>query len=408
MKKIFSVLLFMALFSSSVFGIKLSDYGLYPFQVETGTRPLSLSMAFSGLANDETSAFYNPGGLPWSKGIMLCIDNASNLAASQAYPTGFGSTFGISVVQTNLSSYEAPNSQIIDFSNNILFISLGSKLSAIPFMGPIPQSENIGLGINFKTILGQTLRPLGSFDRTAQGWELDFGALYKASPWLSMGLNAQNIMPQGTDMMSGGVIKWDDGTLENVPAVLNAGVSAKIIGDKNSPLYLEGNEARFNMDIHSQREIPSWGSFGIEWGYKGTLFARVGTFIKDGVKDAISTGFGLRFGGWGMDFSQSKSVITNENKMSISILYDPEEWVFEKKPEEKKAPKLEIKDPFIFLSPSYESSTYEDSITVYGRVQKGLGVAVNSQKIELTSLDEFSAYVPLNPGKNLILIDVTS
>ncbi len=387
------------------FAAPLADLGIQPFYMDIGARPQAMGRAFIGVANDENSCFYNPGGLPWSKGITIYGRDSLNIAAAQAYPTGYGSTLGIAVVQSGISSFAATSGQIVDFSSNILVLSAASKLSAIPILGILPQSQNIGIGANVKSILGQTLRVSGAFDRTASGWELDAGVMYKALPWLNFGVVGQNIMPEGNNVIYGGVIRWDTGELEGVPGGANAGLNAKIIGDARSPFYLEGNEVSINADAHMQKNIPGWSSYGIEWNFRGFFYVRAGTYSNSSTYDATCIGAGIRMGGWGIDIASYKDLYKNDKGITFSLLYDPEEWTFEKKPEVKKFETISIKDPVYDLSPPEESVTYNDSVLITGKAKPGVAVSVNSQSVLTDAAGKFVAQVPLNPGKNLVLIE---
>lgn len=383
----------------------LSDLGLQAFPMDTGPRPLALGGAFTALADDPNSCFFNPGGLAFSKGVLVSSKPPSDLTAVQAYPTGYGTTIGISVIQAGISNYTAPTLQLVDFSTNTLLLSAGTKASNLPLFAILPQSDDMGLGINLKAILGRTLRIAGAPDRRAEGWQLDIGCLYKIRPWLRFGVDAQNALPAGADSISGGVLKWDNGDLEEVPTILKTGLSAKIVGDANSPIYnIFGNELTLTSNVDMQKNKASEVSFGLEWGINGSLFLRAGYYpiTKTGA-NVISGGLGLKISGWGFDVASFTDKITGLSSYTFSLLYDPQDWAFERRGEATRP--IAIADPITNLSPSQEASTYEDRMQITGTAKPQVSIAVNKMPIAKDDNGNFQAIVPLSPGKNLILVE---
>ncbi|MBI5701123.1 S-layer homology domain-containing protein [Candidatus Saganbacteria bacterium] len=361
--------------------------------------------AFAGQSNDQNSSFYNPGGLPWSKGVMVFGKSLpNNIAAAQAYPTGFGATYGIAIVQTSIQSIEAAAStKRADVSNSMLILSASSKIAALPILNMIPDSQNIGIGANLKYIFGETLMVSGEFDKTGSGIEMDLGGMYKFLPWASVGLSALNILPQSSAI---GAIRWNTGEIDGAGTIINTGISAKLVGDARSPIYVEGNEATINIDSRSQRGTLGTSSIGLEWGFRGFLFLRAGLAELGSSNDTSSLGLGMRAFGWGLDLSSFVGRFANSRIVSLSIIYDPEEWIFEKKTEKTEEKTIEIKDPAIISFPSDEAETYDDRIKIAGNAKPGVEVKINNQPAFIETNGNFEAQLPLNPGKNLILIDI--
>jgi len=79
---------------------------------------------------------------------------------------------------------------------------------------------------------------------------------------------------------------------------------------------------------------------------------------------------------------------------------------FREKTEVKKFEKISIPDPVQNLIPSEEVTTYDDSVLVSGKAKQGVSVAVNGQTILQDANGLFVGQVPINPGKNVILIDL--
>jgi len=374
----------------------LSELNLVPFRVESGSRPLAMGGAFVGLSNDVNAAFFNPGGLPWAKGICLNVKDINNFSASQAYPTGYGSTLGISVLQAGLFDLPVSAGKNADFSSAILLLSAGTKLSALPPLSDNKIADNIGFGINFKTLLALSLRKTGEPDRTAKGLNMDAGLLYKINRFSAMGINASNIL-------SGAKLSWDNGLTEEAPMVLRIGGSSKIIGDIWSPIYLEDQEFTLSYDVETMNSQSSSMYFGSEWAYAGTYFLRLGCYVCP-QRTSTSIGLGVRIEDWGVDATSYANPIKGSGDFYLSILYFPEEWVFVKRPAQKYPP-IRIADPVINLSPEDNLITYEDRILVSGTAKPGVEVYVSDQRADIDSNQNFAVLLPLSIGKNLIVID---
>jgi hypothetical protein len=374
----------------------LSELNLIPYRLESGSRPMAMGGAFVGLSNDVNATFFNPGGLPWAKGICLNVKDINNISASQAYPTGYGSTLGISVVQTGLPNLPVSAGKSADFSSTILLISAGTKLSALPPLSDNKIADNMGFGINFKTLLAQSLRKTGEPDRTAQGFELDAGLLYKINRFSAIGINASNILP-GTKLI------WDNGLTEEAPMVLKIGGSSKIIGDIWSPIYLEDQEFTLSYDIETINSQSSSMFFGSEWAYAGTYFLRLGYYCRP-QRTSTSFGLGVRIEDWGIDATSYTDPVKGSNDFYFSILYFPEEWVFIKRPVQK-YPAIRIADPVVNLSPEDNLITYEDRILISGTAKPGVEVYVSDQRADIDSNQNFAVLLPLSVGKNLVVID---
>ncbi|KAF0133093.1 MAG: hypothetical protein FD145_1445 [Candidatus Saganbacteria bacterium] len=373
----------------------LEEINLIPMRLDSGARPMAMGGAFVGLSNDVNSVFFNPGGLPWAKGLSLNFKDINNLSAGQAYPTGYGATVGIAGILANIPDIKLANNRTTDFSNSMLVLSGGTKFSILPPLSNNKIAQNLGIGLNIKALLGQTLRRSQESDRTANGWEADFGIVYKPNKFTSIGFAGINILPYNY-LGSGGKLTWDNGTTESIPAVYKAGASIKIIGDVWSPIYAENQELQLSLDLESVKSGSLAYLVGAEWGIAGRFFLRSGYYSKD-QKSGTSIGLGIRAADWGIDFASG-------NSTCVSILYFPEEWVFEKKTI-KRDISIQMSDSINLISPSNDIVTYDDRIPVVGSVKANLDVYINDQQIHVDSSNNFSAIVPLSNGKNLIIVD---
>lgn len=382
---------------------ELAELGLNPLRLEVAARPLGMGAAFTGLADDVNSALYNPGGLAWVKGIALTIKDFDNLVALQAYPTGFGSSLGLAVVSQKLNDIPS-GSGVASSNSNVVLLSYGTKLNFIPALYKNPAWQKVGVGLAIKGLLGETLRRTGVRDRSATGWDLDLGVLYKATEWWSVGFAAQNFLP--AKALGGGVLYWDQGGEEGVPASFKLGGSARVIGDLNTPVFLEGRELTVAGELNYASGKPMV-RLGGEWGLNKTWFFRTGVMQQlkvDSVVSGLNFGAGYRTESWGADLVICREPLRDEALFYCSVLYFPKDWIVLKK--------LDVDKPSLYLESALEKIsledniiTYEDKIEVFGRVKPGVEVYVNDLRAATAEDNTFKVVVPLQFEKNLIIVE---
>jgi hypothetical protein len=382
---------------------QLAELGLNPLNVDIGSRPLGMGGGFTGLADDVNCASYNPGGLAWAKGITLSIKDPENIAAVQAYPTGHGSSFGLSVITSKISDIPI-SAGVANSNSNVVFLSYGTKLTFLPFLAKREVFKHLGFGVNVKGLVGQTLRRTGELDRSATGWDMDLGVLWKAEDWWTAGLAIQNILPAGT--LSGGEIRWDIGGSEGVPAVAKIGGSARVIGDIGSPVFMEGRQLLFAGELHLSRAYPALLRVGGEYSLNKQFYFRTGFMQQnkaDGVASAVNFGLGYRTEDWGLDLANYLQPLSDQRYTYISVLYFPKDWIVIRQLHFDK-PRVMI-DPIESISLEDNIVTYENTIEVYGRVKPGVGVFINGLRAAVAGDNSFKTVVPLRLGKNLILVE---
>jgi hypothetical protein len=400
-KFILFIICFIIFASSAGAQLSLSELYITPFRLDRGGRPLGLGGAFAGAADDVNASFYNPGGLPWAKGITLNYQNFSNVSANQAYPTGFGQTYGIGFLRSSVTGLPVPAStQEAYFSDTILLLSFGGKASALPYLGSNKIAQNLGVGLNLKYLASQTLGQTDLTEFTSSGLEMDAGLIYHPNRWLSLGGAFCNFLPQSGSL---GTLRWSDGRTEGAPLYSKWGLAAKVAGDIWSPLYWENRELLVCSDLEISRVLPPSLSLGAEFNQGGWFYLRGGAFAHPR-HGGLSLGSGLRSGSVGIDLTYYSESLRPAQIFLMSIMYFPEEWTFVKRPEEYYPP-IRIADPVYDLSPADDFDTYEDSILIKGKAKPGVEVYINDRPSIVDENQSFSVQVPLNTAKNLILID---
>ena len=378
---------------------QLQEIGIRPFDVNLGGRTLGMGNGFVGLADDVNALLYNPGGLAWVKGVSLTVKDFENITAVQAYPTGYNASLGLAVITSKLSNINIPTGAG-NSEGALVSLGYGTKLAFLPIFSQAPLFQHLGFGINLKGLVGQTLRRDTFPDQSGTGWDLDLGVLWRASDWWSAGMAVQNLLPQNT--LGGGVLKWDAGGEENIPATGRIGFSAKPISPSGSPIFMEDRDLVLAGELGATSGKPAFLNLGGEWGWGNRLYLRAGVNHQE--RTDLVFGLGFRSENWGLDLANVRSPLRDERNTYVSILFFPQEWIVVKKLEVEKPvlvgkglEKISLKDDFV---------TYADRLEVSGRVKPGVEVYIDGAPAALDADNYFSTTVPLRLEKNLIKVDI--
>jgi hypothetical protein len=397
---------FLFLVSLSPANAQLEEVGIEPLQLEVGSRALGMGGAFAGLADDMNAVLYNPGGMAWARGISLSVRDPENIAAIQAYPTGYGASFGLVVVNSRLSGIPYLVTSEADSSSNVVLLSFGTKLSILPgIFSKNPAFSRIGVGVNIKGLGAQTLRRTGYLDKSGSGWDMDLGLLWKGADWWSAGLSLQNLLPAKT--LGGGQINWDTGGEEGFPAVAKIAGSARLIGDIGAPVFSEERELLLGGEINLSQSRPVLLRIGGEMSFAKSFYVRTGLMQQYRGQSAYSDlnfGLGYRVEDWGIDFANYREPLRNERYSYFSFLYFPEEWILVRKLDIDK-PAVMIDRPIEMISLEDNLVTYDDKIEVFGKVKPGVEVYINGLRASLAPDNSFKTTVPLRMKKNLVIVE---
>ncbi|OGC33868.1 hypothetical protein A2311_02805 [candidate division WOR-1 bacterium RIFOXYB2_FULL_48_7] len=383
---------------------QFNQIGALPLDTEQGVRPLGMGGAFVGLADDNNAALYNPGGLAWAKGLSMHLRDLENITAIQAYPTGFGSSFGLGVIFSKISGIPIAGGTA-NTSGSTILVSYGTKLNFLPALYKEEIFQRIGVGFNLKALLGETMQQTGQTDRSATGWDMDLGVLWKGGDWWNLGLTIQNLLPAKT--LNGGEIKWDVGGEEDVPTAYKLGGSAKLIGDIGSPIYADNRELIVAGELDSSTFYSTLLKFGAEIGFNKKYFLRGGINQQHNLTGTIASfafGGGVRSEEWGADLASYREPLRNEQVIGFSFSYFPKDWIVIKR--------LDVDRPKILLEQAIESISlsdniicYSDTLEVTGRVKPGVDVYVNGYRAAVADDQSFKVTIPLILGKNLVVVE---
>jgi S-layer homology domain len=397
---LFILITFFAINSASA---ELAELGINPLRLELSSRALGMGGAFAAI-DDVNSVLYNPGGLAWAKGVSLTLQDQQNIAALQAYPNGENSALGLAIMKKVYSNIPI-STGVANSESTIVVFSYGTKLAFIPRLYENPLFKRIGVGFSLKGLAGETLRQTGSFDRSAYGWDLDVGALWKGGAWWSVGASLQNILPAKT--LGGGIIVWDVGGEEGIPASFNFAGSAKIISDLDAPIFMEGRELLVGGELDIRRSGTALFRMGGEYSFNRKIYFRAGIMQQENAGEVatdINLGVGYRFQDWALDFANYREPVRNERYLSVSVTYFPKEWIVLNKLDMEK-PSVMMERPIEELSLEDNIVTYDDRIEIYGRVKPGVEVYINGLGASLDQDNKFKVIVPLQLKKNLIIVE---
>jgi hypothetical protein len=249
-----------------------------PSVIGGGARPLGMGKAFAAIADDADAPFINPAGIAGIKApqIMTMYTNLMGevyyAEYSGAVPTQNG-TFGMGYITTGVNGIQTiVHSQevLTDYYDSLLVFTYSSPLSR--FFG---YGRNLFVGGNFK-IFNRGFS--GGVNQSATGYSADVGLKFVFSPYLSFGVNRQNVLP----VSMGGVIHFGGGTDEAIAGITKIGLAIK-------PVYLYDKLIiDIDADLPAQSTRPITAHLGCE--YKINKFATV----RGGFDQSIDPGTASR------------------------------------------------------------------------------------------------------------------
>jgi len=291
LKPILVILLFLFL-SQSAFAALGSSVD--PSGIGVGARSLALGRTSVVAPGDINALFINPANAAqlenWGVTSMYTslLNNsiAYNLfgAAAKTDKGVFGisylggSSSGIQVTTRDADSRVVSTGNSFDYSNATWIAAYGKELS-----------KKFSLGASLKMFN----KGFGSYG-SGSGFDLDLGFLYKQSNVLTMGLNLQNILPQGM-----GGLQWTTGIKEDVPTVAKLGMD-----------YMIKDNLQFLLDADLKATSPVTLHTGLEWKPVKSFALRGGMEqVPTGGNTSVTNlmaGIGLSYGGINFDYAYVK------------------------------------------------------------------------------------------------------
>ncbi|MFH1826111.1 MAG: S-layer homology domain-containing protein [bacterium] len=303
--------------SAAVFAaVDISEIGM-------GARPIGLGRTFSAGIDDASAIFCNPAALDLNRqlniismsGTILTDVNYVMAGASENSPLGklgigyvSASIGGIPITQITGTGSSAAVVQtgLTDYSNSIIFLSLGSRLSRFLRGGT---GENVLVGLSLK-IFQQGFTGGGSTMQNAvgSGADLDCGLIWQVNPWASLGLSLKNCLPEAF----GGRFKWQESSqYEGIALSTRYGGQFRLIGYNG---WQENHEQELTLSVDHEQSAetsrPAVWHVGSEFWPVDILAFRAGidqrpkaTVSGIGVDNNLTAGIGLKYFGFTFDYA---------------------------------------------------------------------------------------------------------
>lgn len=340
MKRILNLFLIIStvggLFAQTKVGTTAANFLTIP----VGSRATAMGGAFSAVANDATSAYWNSAGLSRLNKNEFSISTAEWLVGTRinwiglAYKLDENNAFGISVNQLDygeedITTPEQPQGTGAKWSANDLAVGVSYARNL---------TDRFSIGGSVKYITQKI------WNQSASAFALDIGLLFQTEiEGLKLGANISNF---GTEMKLDG--KDLKRPIDIDPA--NAGNNPNIAGSLDTDywplplLFTIGLSYKFmafehwNYILTSDALIPNnqttYGNFGLEIDWNSILFLRAGynglfkekndRLFSNKVMNGFSAGFGVQydFGDFftKFDYSYSNLGIFNQiSRFSLTI-----------------------------------------------------------------------------------------
>lgn len=241
-----------------------------------GARPMAMGGAFVSVADDGTSAYWNPAGLVQldkmeisSMYMMSSLDRKYNFL-NYATPIKNKESIqagAISIINTGVGNIRERDTSDV-YLGKFNEEEYAFLLSYARVMG-----EKMAIGLNFKYLLNNFVGVRqGNGENKGKGTGLDVGLLYKASDDVLIGLMCQDI---------GSFMKWETEHVDYLPLDVRLGCSVSFLQGKMT-MSIEGEkiEDRKGAKFHFGTEY--WllnGGVGLRAGVNDT-YPSVGLGIK--------------------------------------------------------------------------------------------------------------------------------
>lgn len=273
-------------------------------RVGMGARPAALGENFTGLADDVTTANWNPAGLGqidhWEvsgMGLSYLAGTTYGYLAASA-PFGQWGSLAVSSIYAGVPSFDstAPGSGAPAGSgmDGMVAVSWGGSFKAL---APDSGYQHLYYGLSAKGIF----RSLGGYQSaagapetlTARTFAGDFGFLYEARPGLSIGGSVLNVGPP---------IGFLGDQADALPLMARIGAAWRAIETASIRAVLVADYAKPTDPDHGQFAQANWGGAGLEVTLARMVSLRGG--FRQGADGArIVGGAGFTYEGFSLDYA---------------------------------------------------------------------------------------------------------
>jgi len=260
-----------------------------------GARAIAMGRAFTGLADDATALYWNPGGLTSLKQNQVILQYVSLVDSNSYQYLGYGhifpyiGTLGVGLVMMNQGEAEGRDiyNEITDsFTNQQFAFMLGFAADVTP---------QLSAGGNVK-IVNQTMMNL-----SGTGFGVDVGLMYRPMPFLNLGLNFQNLLAPSITLKE---------EAETYPMSMVFGVGVKLFGellkmdlDVSKNLAQDAVKPRFGLEVRPVSDLPDLA-------------------VRGGIDDTeINVGAGYQYMGFTLDYALGFQAVEIMHKVALSYSF---------------------------------------------------------------------------------------
>ena len=409
MKKLIIGVLFVICHLSFVIPSALAQAGSVPdpMSIGVGARALGMGRAYVAVAEDGDALFMNPAGIAISGNPKLSsmytslLNDVNYTVVGGIYPYGEKSAIGAGIINSSSSDIllmdsDGTPSGTGRWSSTVLFLSAATYISGLAPFKDVDSDILIGGSFKYFSTGGSGSNDVAEVaDAAGTGYSADLGLLYPATDFLTLGVNAQNIMSSKLTR-SGGIN-------EDIPTNIKVGGKLCLIGKEGKSYTVHDNRRLYlNADYDLNSLIPDEAAhLGLEFWPVGNLAFRVG---QDGQN--MTAGVGVRLAGVEFNYAYHPYTGIDENATSFfSISYLGESL--------RRVLRVQLD------TPNDKAIIYDDHIKVSGRVEVIAGdeaqlpsgivsVKVNGVTIPVGTDLTFAADVPVDTvGKKTLLIEAS-
>jgi hypothetical protein len=374
--------------------------------IGVGARSIGMGRTYVGVAEDGDALFMNPAGIaratnPKISSMYTSLLNDVNYTViGGVYPYGEKSAIGAGIINSFtgdiiLADSDGTSSGTGSWSNTVIFLSGATYLNTFPALKHISKDILVGGSFKYFSVGGAGENDVATVtDSAGTGYGADFGLLYPATDYMTLGLNYQNVLASK--------LTRSTGRNEDIPANLKVGAKLCLLGREGQSYTTHGSRRLFlNADYDFNPGTDNGLHYGLEFWPVSNLAFRTGIDGND-----VTAGIGVRLAGIEFNYAYHPYSGISENATSFfSISYLGE------------ARKRELR---VHLDkPKDKAIIYDDHIEVSGRVEVISGdetqgapgmVSIKANGVNLPLKEDltFSADIPVDKvGKKLVLFEAT-
>lgn len=277
----------------AVAGTEMKDPDSF-LKLGIGARPLGMGGAFTAVADDANSTYYNAAGLSDMKSWEVFTAKSDSFDFDVKYdytnlviPLMPGKVLGVAMAQLTTDGIPITRDNVpailgyVTDKEKALVLSYGHRLSEYWALGGSVKK------IDQKVYIGKS-----------EGTEADFGILYTPSKTVRFGVNFQDCLPTE--------ITWNTGSRVKIPLTIRGGMALHI-HDWGSIIALDINKV-------DGRDVQFDG--GWEYQFNEGVVGRVGFHDGD-----VTAGFSYIRDSWRLDYAFRKSELGDTSRIATGFRF---------------------------------------------------------------------------------------